>query len=114
LARYVNHSCRPNTMTTGYGFEIALEDIAEGEEVTDEYGLFNIPAPMRCACGHPDCRGHIRADDADRYHAAWDARVQRALAQMGDVEQPLLSYLDADTLAALTRYLRTGQGYRSV
>ena len=31
LAKYMNHSCDPNTISTGYGFEIALRDIQPGD-----------------------------------------------------------------------------------
>ena len=48
LSKYVNHSCNANTISTGYGFEIALRDIQQGEQLTDDYGLFNISRP------HPD------------------------------------------------------------
>lgn len=51
--KYVNHRCECNTMSTGYGFEIALRDIAPGEEMTDEYDLFNIAEPLRVSCGCP-------------------------------------------------------------
>ena len=40
FAKYVNHYCRPNSMSTGYGFEATLRDIAAGEQITDEYALF--------------------------------------------------------------------------
>ena len=42
LAKYMNHSCDPNSISTGYGFEIAARDIQKGEQITDEYGLLNI------------------------------------------------------------------------
>ena len=48
IAKYVNHSCDANSISTGYGFEIATRDIAAGEEITDEYGIFNLPAPLDC------------------------------------------------------------------
>jgi hypothetical protein len=55
-ARYVNHRCVCNTISTGCGFEIANRDIAAGEEITDEYGLFNLQAPMAVDCGCNNCR----------------------------------------------------------
>jgi uncharacterized protein len=63
-AKYVNHSCHPNTMSTAWGFEVALRDIEPGEEITDEYSLFNLEWEMECACGHHNCRGTIRPTDA--------------------------------------------------
>ncbi len=40
-AKYVNHCCEPSTLTTGYGFEIALRDLRPGDELTDDYAIFN-------------------------------------------------------------------------
>src|SRR5210317_1564125 len=51
IAKYVNHHCESNSISTGYGFEIATRDIDAEEEITDEYGIFNIPEPLRCHCG---------------------------------------------------------------
>jgi hypothetical protein len=42
IAKYVNHCCHYNTLSTGYGFEIAVRDIYTDEELTDDYGLFNL------------------------------------------------------------------------
>ena len=33
FAKYVNHCCNCNTISTGYGFEIAIRDIQKGEEI---------------------------------------------------------------------------------
>jgi hypothetical protein len=71
-ARYVNHRCVCNTISTGCGFEIANRDIAAGEEITDEYGLFNLQAPMAVDCGcnnrrkllHPTTRSSWRQPGA--------------------------------------------------
>ena len=114
IAKYVNHACHPNTISTGYGFEIALRDIAPGEEITDDYGLFNLPAPMPLGCGEPDCRLWVRADDPERWADVWDAQVREALTRFEAVEQPLAAALPEKISRALTRYLRTGEGYRSV
>lgn len=114
IAKYVNHACHPNTISTGYGFEIALRDIEAGEEVTDDYGLFNLPAPMELGCGEADCRRWVRADDPDRMAGEWDAAVQQALSRFEHVEQPLWGLMREPTRQSLMRYLHTGEGYRSV
>jgi hypothetical protein len=114
LAKYVNHSCRPNSLSTGYGFEIALTDIAPGEQITDDYGVFIGPEVLTCCCGHPDCRGVVRWEDFSRHVDAWDRRVQLALTNFRHVSQPLLGLLDSSTRRSLQRYLRTGKGYRSL
>jgi len=56
-ARYVNHSCNPNTFIQGF-FGIAKRDIKQGEEITEDYALENPPnAPIPCLCGSKNCKG---------------------------------------------------------
>jgi uncharacterized protein len=114
IAKYVNHYCNRNTMSTGYSFEIAIRDIEAGEEITDEYGLLNIERDMMCGCGSNSCREVISANDIDRYHNEWDTHVKGALALLNDVNQPLMEFLDEKTERYLQRYLSTGKTYRSV
>lgn len=113
-AKYVNHKCACNTISTGYGFEIVLQDIAAGEEITDDYGLFNITTPIRVTCGCANCREVVRATDIDRYAAGWDAQVRDALRHIGEVSQPLWELIDAATLTALNGYAAGQAPYRSV
>jgi len=114
LAKYMNHSCDPNSISTGYGFEIALRDIHKGEQVTDEYGLLNIERNMPCGCGAGACRGWVRQDDVERLGNGWDARVREALQNYSDVRQPLEYLLDPATRHQLQHYLATGNGFVSV
>lgn len=113
-ARFVNHSCDPNTISTGYGFEIALRDIMPGEQITDDYGLFNITWKLHCNCGTPQCRGLVTANDPDHMTMHWDHAVMQALASFNSVQQPLMGFLDRKTQRGLMLYLNTGRGYRSV
>jgi len=113
-AKYVNHCCHPNIISTGYGFEIAITDIAEGEQVTDDYGLFNVSYDTEFGCGIEDCRRRIFRDDPLRYHSAWDKQVVAALRCFGDVPQALLPYLDADIRDQLYAYLAGEAEYLSV
>ena len=114
LAKYVNHRCDCNTMSTGYGFEIALRDIYPGQEITDEYGLFNIAEPMSLICACPNCRGIINATDIDHYHDLWDQAVQDALSHLEAVDQPLWPLLEPETASAVLGYLHHHENYRSV
>jgi len=114
LAKYMNHSCDPNTISTGYGFEIALRDIQEGEQITDEYGLLNIEKNMPCGCGADSCRSWVRQDDVERHGADWDAGVRGALEVYRDVAQPLEYLLDPATRKQLHHFLDTGHGFQSV
>lgn len=113
-SKYVNHSCAPNTISTGWGFEIAIKDIAEGEEVVDEYGLFNIEADLKCACGAAGCRGYISRTDHETLSPVWDSWVKESLLAFEDVEQPMLKYISAGVVAEIKQYLKTGKGYKSV
>ena len=70
-ARFMNHSCEPNCEaetvegTTGTRVYInALRDIAEGEELTYNYGLTlderhtkKLKSQFACHCGSATCRG---------------------------------------------------------
>ena len=114
FAKYVNHCCDCNTISTGYGFEIAIRDIRAGEQLTDEYGIFNLEEPMTLVCDSPLCRGCIRPEDFDTHYRAWDAKILRALPRFADVEQPLLPFVDPATRAAVDRYLAAPETYRSV
>ena len=87
--KYVNHCCNANTMSTGYGFEVAIRDIQPGEQVTDEYGMFNLDQPMDLQCQNGPCRGKVCAGDLDRHFREWDKKVVKALANVMNVEQPL-------------------------
>ena len=112
--KYINHCCNCNTMSTGYGFEIAIRDIHPGEEITDEYGLFNMDQSMSLVCNRGTCRGMVQPDDLERYGELWDARVQEALAAFNTVEQPLLHWLDPAIGERLHSYLNGQGAYVSV
>lgn len=114
FGKYVNHCCNCNTMSTGFGFEIAIRDIQPGEEITDEYGLFNIIEPMRLNCTKGECRGTVCKEDIDRYHVVWDEKVKAALAFLNEVDQPLMSFIDPSTMKAIERYMQDPSNYISV
>ena len=113
-AKYVNHRCECNTMSTGYGFEIAIRDIAAGEEITDEYGMFNIPYEFEVACGCTQCRKVLKPDDLDTYAEQWDASVICALQNITEVNQPLWDLLDMTTRTRLMEYIGGSSDYVSV
>lgn len=113
-AKYVNHCCHCNTMSTGYGFEIALRDIQPGEQITDEYGIFNLEWDMVVDCAHPGCRCRITNSDFDRYFKEWDRKIRRALLLVFDVDQPLLPLVEDSTVELLIDFLQDRKMYRSV
>lgn len=113
-AKYVNHCCQCNTMSTGYGFEIAIRDIQPGEQITDEYGMFNMEHDLELSCSQPNCRRRVTNHDFDLYYPQWDEQIRHALASLRQVSQPLWPLVDGETAAALHQYLETGSAYRSI
>ncbi len=114
FAKYVNHCCSCNTMSTGYGFEIAIRDIQPGEQLTDEYGLFNLEYEMPLDCHIPGCRRKITPFDLDIYFEQWDSTVRTALRKLQEVDQPLSYLIDAETADDLQAFLQDNEVYRSV
>ena len=113
IARYVNHSCQSNALSTSYGFEVATRDIEPGEEITDDYGQFNLPYDMPCSCGHPNCRGSVRPSAFNTLVQQWDTQLNAALARLNNEDQPLWRYLDEETQTAVTDDITSGT-FRSV
>jgi uncharacterized protein len=60
--RYTNHSCKPNArlcILQGRVEFYALRAIAQGEEITVDYGETHHQGRLRCQCGAPGCRGAL-------------------------------------------------------
>jgi len=113
-AKYVNHCCQANTLSTAYGFEIAVRDIATGEEITDEYALFTSGLSFPLRCGKRPCRLQLGPHDREQYGETWDRQIKKALHLIRAVPQPLSDYISPDILAAVMRFVETGEGYLSV
>lgn len=114
FAKYVNHCCNFNTISTGYGFEIAIRDISEGEQITDEYSIFNLDHPMKVDCGQEGCRKVVNPDDFDNYFPEWDKRIKKSLRKLFKVEQPLINFLDQEIRTALDNFYKDHTCYKSV
>jgi hypothetical protein len=88
--RYVNHACDANCIGVGVQYEVAIRDIEEGEELTDDYrslGLFE--DAFDCRCGTPLCTGHVAPADTQGLRGMWDERFRQALDHFHTVDQPL-------------------------
>lgn len=114
IAKHMNHCCECNTLSTAYGIDIALQDIHPGEELTDDYGLFNLEGELALSCGCSQCRLVLRPDDFEHLHPEWDRKIQEALPYIVRVSQPLLNYIDPHQWADCQDYLQGRQPYRSV
>lgn len=56
--RYVNHSCKHNMEVTDF-MDVAIRDIASGDEITSNYETDGAGLTFICRCGMPNCRGLI-------------------------------------------------------
>lgn len=93
LARFVNHSCDPSAVSTGWELDVAVRDIAAGEEITNDYGALNLDRSFACHCGSASCRRTIRPEDFERLAEVWDARARSAFAEVLRVVQPLWKWV---------------------
>ena len=60
---YVNHSCAHNTEVKDF-MDVAVRDIAAGEEITSNYETDGAGLCFVCRCGAQRCRGVIGAAKA--------------------------------------------------
>lgn len=98
IARFVNHSCEANAISTGWHFDIAVRDIATGEEICNDYGALNLEETFTCHCRSPVCRSDIHPEDFDRHAEAWDVLVRAAFPQVTRVPQPLWDFVSPKRL----------------
>jgi hypothetical protein len=102
LGRYLNHSFRPNCLATAYGFEVAIRDIATGEELTNDYGTLNLLEPF-CPSDEDAERTWVYPDDLLRFGSTWDRMLEPVFPLMETVPQPLRPLLPPDTWATCLR-----------
>lgn len=107
LGRQMNHSCDPNCFGTLYGFEVALRDIAAGEQLTNDYGtLFQEPHEgFACTCGASDCRGTTGAPITPSQLTRLRVMLRDALEFLPQASQPLGALLHPDALLGAFRDL---------
>ncbi len=94
ISRYINHNCNPNMATVGHN-DIAIRDIAAGEEVTYDYGVIEPTwlnlEPMKCNCGSRSCRKLITLlPKKSREYKKLQRLTSSASKRMSKVRQPLL------------------------
>ncbi len=94
IARYVNHSFNSTLIATPYKFELAARDIHPGDEITDDYGYFNLDHPFHCAPESGTQRTKVMPDDLLHYYPEWDRKAAAAMRHFNTVDQPLKPLLD--------------------
>jgi uncharacterized protein len=88
-ARYVNHSFNSSCIATPYKFELAARDILPGEEITDDYGYFNLDRPFHCLPESGTDRRVIFPEDFLTDYPHWDRKAADAFCHLAQVAQPL-------------------------
>ncbi|MBL9151983.1 MAG: SET domain-containing protein [Verrucomicrobiales bacterium] len=112
--RFVNHSFDPNCLGTQLGFEIAVRDIAAGEEITNDYGSLNIIEPFDCLPEAGSTRERVMPDDLLRHADAWDRLIAAAFPDLWRVPQPLARLFAPDRWEALVELSRSGAAPESL
>lgn len=110
-AKYVNHCCHYNAICTSFGVDIAIRDILPGEQILEDYGMFNVTYPMNLVCTFEDCRKKVTSGDFELLEDRWDADAREALASIRGVPQLLWDVMFPETREKLTNYLDSGEGY---
>jgi hypothetical protein len=95
FGRFMNHSCEAKTFGPGgCHFEIAVRDIAAGEELTSDYATLNLEQPLICQCGSTQCRGVVKPDDLEEVATTSDLLIRTAFTRIRAVEQPLWRWVE--------------------
>lgn len=108
--RFINHSFDANCYLTPYGFEIAVKDILSGEELTNDYGFFNIFEPFKphVPKTYQGSRSTVLPDDLLTNYELWDKKIYSAICQFPKVPQPLVCYLP-DAINTLCHSIAEGK-----
>ena len=110
-AKYINHCCQPNTLSTGYEFEIAVRDVLVGEELTTDYRLFSKNNKFNFFCDNMQCP---RSQMDELPLEQIDQRIIDALVDWQEVEQPLEFLVPLTIIEKLQQYLNGDGHYISV
>lgn len=102
IARYVNHSFNASCVATPYRFELATRNLVPGDELTDDYGYFNLDKPFFCF-PEPGCdRTQVLPEDFLHCYPQWDQQATEAMSQFNQVAQPLQHLIEQQFRAKVT------------
>jgi SET domain-containing protein len=108
ITHFMNHSCNPTCAHLFRDVEIAIRDIAVGEELTSDYASFTLGPheEFRCYCAAPACRQWVRRDDPSSHRDYWMPALEEALRHFASVQQPL-KFLFGQSSLSQTHDLRS-------
>lgn len=113
FGRYVNHSFHSNCFSTGYDFEIAIRDIEEGEELTNDYGYLNVKEPFTPR-QESSSRTTVYPDDLLTFHKEWDEMIKQNFPLIPGVDQPLLSLLSSSLIREIKETIEGKREMKSI
>ena len=99
--KLLNHKDKPNTMTTAYGSNIAIEDIQNGEEITEDLRIY------------PLLSNGIPVVEMEELKSI-DNYIIYALREIIEVRQPLFEYISPIIMTAINRFSVDNKHYRSL
>lgn len=111
--RFVNHSFKSNCLSTAYDFEIAIRDIQEGEQLTDDYGYLNVTTPFK-AVEEGTERKMVYPDDLKRNHKEWDEKIAAVFPKISELPQPLEALLSEKTKKEIAAVLNGNKQLASI
>jgi len=111
--RFVNHSFKSNCLSTAYDFEIAIRDIQEGEQLTDDYGYLNVTTPFKAAEEGTE-RKMVYPDDLKRNHVDWDKKIAAVFPKISELPQPLEALLSEKTKKEIDAVLNGNKELASI
>jgi hypothetical protein len=88
-AKYINHNCNPNTLSSGFHVDITLQDIKQDQELTTDYAQLNLEESFACDCQAPQCRKEVSSHQAAQLVTQWDHKLTQALLHTLQVDQLL-------------------------
>ncbi|MFA5188968.1 MAG: SET domain-containing protein-lysine N-methyltransferase [Patescibacteria group bacterium] len=83
----VNHSCKPNIGILGNVISVAMRDIGQGEELTNDYAMWlsDNKYQLECKCSQQGCRRVITGNDwkmpnlQQKYKGYFSQYIQRKI-----------------------------------
>ncbi|MDX1479493.1 MAG: SET domain-containing protein [Saprospiraceae bacterium] len=111
--KYMNHSFRPTCIASPLNFDIAVVDIAPGEQLTNDYGFLNITEPFT-PVDEGAGRTTVHPDDILRHANEWDALVAQAVGHLLQVTQPLQPFVPDEVWAELEQNALGRRPVRSI
>ncbi len=95
--QYINHSCDPKILETGWIGDIVIKDIKKGEEATEDYRIFYGKQYFKryfkngCKCGAPNCMKMriLTQPKTAKLRRHWKKEIDEAVRLIPYVKQPL-------------------------